>query len=652
MRSPGMQYYIRSSIPFFLIVLLGLAAPHVHAMAEPFETPEDIPHLVFFPVIHGPARANVVIAAAHIDSAISYEPDEAVMLWNIGSSAAHLAGWQIAANTRRVTIPLTSTLTLQPGQQLWCAAQADAFRHSFGFTPACEWDEDTDPDVPDLEGSLTIANAGGSLRLLDATGRAVDALLYGEASRPIEGWQGIAAQLYARGAIRESGQIWQRKHDPETGQPIDTDQASDWAGDLADLQWGRRVYFPGWIGLESADGRIPLQTYTEATTAIAVGPEGLYLPIAHALASASTSIDLSLYTFEHPQMAQVLIDTATRGVRVQLLLEGGPAGGISALQKWCVSRLVDAGAEVRYLSTLPDAPNGYRTRYNFLHAKYAVIDGNRAFNGTENFTWDAMPAHAGEVVGGRRGFYLFTDATPVVAELSRLFAHDWDADHSLDLFLYDPEHPKYGAPPPDFSMPELSVYEEIVAAPFGTAVSTFGPSSFGLVSAPENSLYPDAGLMDLLRQAGAGDEIVSWQLYEHAYWGDATSNAVADPNPRLQLIVEAARRGARVRLLLDAFFDSGDALRSNQATADYLNGLAASEGLDIQVRLGNPTGGGIHAKVVLVRLGDERWSAVGSLNGSEVSHKLNREVVLLVNHPAIYGRLLEVFLHDWALTTR
>jgi len=26
--------------------------------------------------------------------------------------------------------------------------------------------------------------------------------------------------------------------------------------------------------------------------------------------------------------------------------------------------------------------------------------------------------------------------------------------------------------------------------------------------------------------------------------------------------------------------------------------------------------------------------------------------VLLVNHPAIYGRLLEGFLHDWALTTR
>jgi cardiolipin synthase A/B len=38
---------------------------------------------------------------------------------------------------------------------------------------------------------------------------------------------------------------------------------------------------------------------------------------------------------------------------------------------------------------------------------------------------------------------------------------------------------------------------------------------------------------------------------------------------------------------------------------------------------------------------------VGSLNGGEVSHKLNREVVVMVDHPATYGRLAEVFGWDW-----
>jgi hypothetical protein len=72
------------------------------------------------------------------------------------------------------------------------------------------------------------------------------------------------------------------------------------------------------------------------------------------------------------------------------------------------------------------------------------------------------------------------------------------------------------------------------------------------------------------------------QLYEHKQWG------------------------ATVRLLLDSFFDDEDGLRSNRATAGYLHTLAQAEGLDLEVRLGNPTGGGIHAKLYLVRVGGKR----------------------------------------------
>jgi cardiolipin synthase A/B len=52
---------------------------------------------------------------------------------------------------------------------------------------------------------------------------------------------------------------------------------------------------------------------------------------------------------------------------------------------------------------------------------------------------------------------------------------------------------------------------------------------------------------------------------------------------------------------------------------------------------------------VLVRVGNEKWSAVGSLNGGETSYKLNREVVLLTDAAGIYDRLSAVFAWDWAL---
>ncbi len=104
-------------------------------------------------------------------------------------------------------------------------------------------------------------------------------------------------------------------------------------------------------------------------------------------------------------------------------------------------------------------------------------------------------------------------------------------------------------------------------------------------------------------------------------------------------------------MLLDSFFDEPEVNRSNQATFEYLAAIATAEGVDIAGAVGNPTGGGIHAKWLLAQGGGETWSAVGSLNGGETSYKVNREVVLLTDEPNVYERLFEVFLHNWALST-
>jgi cardiolipin synthase A/B len=39
----------------------------------------------------------------------------------------------------------------------------------------------------------------------------------------------------------------------------------------------------------------------------------------------------------------------------------------------------------------------------------------------------------------------------------------------------------------------------------------------------------------------------------------------------------------------------------------------------------------------------KQWGAGGSLNGGEVSHKLNREVALLTGMPGVFERLSELF---------
>ena len=106
-----------------------------------------------------------------------------------------------------------------------------------------------------------------------------------------------------------------------------------------------------------------------------------------------------------------------------------------------------------------------------------------------------------------------------------------------------------------------------------------------------------------------------------------------------------------MRILLDSFFDDPADQRNNAATVAYVRSLAEVEGLDLQAQLGNPTAGGIHAKLLLAHIGGRTWSAVGSLNGGEVSFKLNREVVLMLDSPAIYTRLHTVFDHDWQVSS-
>ncbi|MFN8491661.1 MAG: phospholipase D-like domain-containing protein [Caldilineaceae bacterium] len=603
---------------------------------------------VYLPLAWGAPSSRLLITGAYIDSTLSGEPDEAILLWNAGGSSQPLAGWRLTTATRQATFPVTSTLALKPGERLWCTAQASAFQTSFGEKPACEWAADTDRTVLKLDGKLTLPNSGGRLQLLNATGQVVDTFIYGDEQQPASGWTGVAAQLYTRGVLPSAGQVWQRKFNPQTGEPIDSDRAADWASDVADLDWGRRVRMPGWQGWGATDLAWPVSGSATTSVTVAVGPEGLYQPLANALATAAHSIDLSIYQLEHRELAQTLAAAAQRGVHVRVLLEGSPPGGITALQKWCVATVAGAGGEIRYSAVAEDAPKGYRTRYRFVHAKYGLIDQRLALVGTENLTYDSMPITQTVAVGGRRGFYLITAAAPVVTGLSQIFAVDWAPDRFFDLHPFDATHAKYGGPPADFTFPPLPAYA-VAQSPFRTPVTVAGTARFSVISAPENAMRPDAGLNALIRRAGAGDEILLEQLYENKNWGDSTSNPIADPNPRLQALIEAARRGARIRLLLDSFFDDSEVLRSNRATVDYVRALATAEGLDLDARAGNPTLGGIHAKIVLVRLGNERWSAVGSLNGGEISYKLNREVVVLTDLAGVYDRLAEVFAWDWGI---
>jgi hypothetical protein len=182
---------------------------------------------------------------------------------------------------------------------------------------------------------------------------------------------------------------------------------------------------------------------------------------------------------------------------------------------------------------------------------------------------------------------------------------------------------------------------------YSRPIAFVGHFPFEVVQAPENSLRDQDGLLGLLARAGAGDTLLIQQLQERAHWGVGGSDPLNDPNLRLEAYLAAARRGARVRLLLDSYFPADNEQLGNPSTCDYVNEIAHTEGLDLECRLGNPTGLGIHNKMILVEIEGKGWVHTGSLNGTELSAKGNREVALQVQSDAAYALLAELFWRDW-----
>jgi hypothetical protein len=585
----------------------------------------------------------LLISALLYDGIVTGEADEAFELYNPGEFSVQVAGWKVQSGTR--TAAFAAAMVLEPHASLWCAREAAAFRHSFGHLPDCEWGTDTDALVPNLVGgALTFANAGGALLLRRPDGTTSDALPYKAGILPPGSpWTGPNVLPYTpSSAFHEQGQILYRKLDEQTGLPLgDADAAADWASDGADVLTGRRVRYPGW-SLQRF--RQPLVSDEVATIQIFVSPDHGFEALAAHLASAAESIGFEGYTFESAPLGLLLAERAKAGVAVTVMLEGGPPGGVTDQQRWVVQQLSQAGARIYYMRS--NSRVGIHDRYAYQHAKVWLIDDRLALIGSENPSPDSFPNDdKGDGTVGRRGVYISTDADAVVGRVRDVM----DADTSTaqaDVWPYDPADPDLGAPSPGF-VPVLTSGGSQFPVRLPAPLSVHGSYHSELCQAPEHALRTRDCLLGLVNRVGRGDSLLIEQLDEPTYWGPSSGSAASDPNPRLDAYLAAARRGARVRILLDSFFDDLSSSRSNLRTEEYLTSVASAEGLDLQVRRRNPTGLGLHNKMVLAEVDGQGWAMVGSLNGGEASMKLNREVSLVVQSSEVYRYLEGMFWGDW-----
>lgn len=570
------------------------------------------------------------------------DTDEAVALRNVGPETADLSNWQLSDGATTAVLPPGASLL--PGQVAWLANEAVAFYHYFGFLP--DWETaDTHPAVPQLSGSWPgFSNSGDEVLLSNASAILADVLVYQAGDTGQIGWSGAAVQPYVvSGVFAEEGQILYRRREQTTGLPVpDTDSATDWAQMTGDVVNGRKVLYPGW----DLDTFFFTAQITEtAVLTIAIAPDNAYAAIVQEINAAQTSIQIETHTIENVALAEALISAVQRGVSVTLLLEGAPPGGLPDQEKYICQELESAGGQCWFM--VSDADADVYDRYRYLHAKFLLIDGRKVIISSENLSPNSLPNDdKSDGTWGRRGVVLITDAPGVVNHVQTIFDADFDPAAHTDLYRWAVTHTVYGPPPIGF-VPITVTGGTTYTVRYLTPTRLVDSFAFELVQSPENSLRDQDGLLGLVNQAGAGDVVWVQQLQERPYWGNTSSNAQDDPNPRLEAYIAAAQRGAEVRLLLDAFFDTPTDPTSNASTCLYINQIAQDEHLDMRCAVSNPSGLGIHNKMVLVQLDGVGYVHVGSINGTEQSSKGNRELALQVQSNDAYALLADLFNRDW-----
>ncbi|MGK5083798.1 phospholipase D-like domain-containing protein [Bdellovibrionota bacterium FG-1] len=368
-----------------------------------------------------------------------------------------------------------------------------------------------------------------------------------------------------------------------------------------------------------------------------------------AIRGAQHDLLLNIYELSSSDVADALLERIRAGVHVEIIEEGQPVGGVSAAGRGIQSQLAQA---MRAASTndhfyeMTSHARGKR-RFRYDHGKYAVIDGAHLLIGSENYSPTGNPEPGTQ---GNRGWEVFIHDAKIAQDYQMIFRNDarMDAGDLLDLTQDRP----LGQVDPsswdglwDSSVQNSENWIALASfeppfAPWDQPI-TLEAQTVTRVTSPDSSL---SGLLALIN--GAKQSLDIQQMTFASDWGKDGGQS-----PLLDAVVVAARRGVKVRVLLndDTVFDHPDhpGKHGNDTTVSFLTSVARSEKLDLSARIANIRQMGvsyIHNKGALV---DGARTLISSINWNENSVNHNREAAVVISSADVNRHYTTLFDNDW-----
>jgi cardiolipin synthase len=451
---------------------------------------------------------------------------------------------------------------------LTVARNASAYMLSHGRFPDFEWLASS-PEVPDVINShpLRMANSNDELVLIQ---------------------KGVVIQNVS----------WPKDVKPREGQ----------IHYLEGVIWDHRILMIG-------QSRLVPAVFRNVSVRTFVSPDCSKDVYSEIINRAKKTVFVNMYEFSSPEMGESLIAAKMRGVDVQVLIEGGPVGGISPSEKSLIWNINRSGIPViSMVSTRTEhAP------YRYDHAKYVVIDNTSLLLTSENFKNSGFPPKG---MSGNRGWGVYLEDPALAEYFTTLYTLD-SGSRSV--------------------VPYTGMVGDAEQATLDKHVPEYFPAQFeGATVTPV--IAPDTSyqIVDLLDSARTSIEI------EQAYIKNETPFTM---NPYLASAINASRRGVHVRVLLDSYWYNVEDTHDNDEMAALVNQISAAEHLPLEAKcidLSVSQVEKIHNKGVIV---DDKRVLVSSINWNSNSPNFNREAGVIIDHPGVARYFREVFDDDWTPMT-
>lgn len=359
------------------------------------------------------AFADQADAEGDLDGLMLYQVNpwdcEGVAVHNYGSTTVDMSDYTIQdmppGSSNEGTVSFERGLTVAPGETLVIASDVledNAFSQQDNVVVYGE-------DGVSATSRFNLANGGDDVYLVSGN-RVVDAVFYGSVKIQNEYWSGPTVEVSRDNWIQRVG-------------GTDTDTSMDWMQHM--------------VGGTNQPFDPELKFDAEVTPFLF--PESGGVPIYEQLENATESISIEMYQLGSKNVIALLSQKAAEGVEVKVLLEGDSLdGGVDPIQsaggQWL--NLIDNGGEVRLIGVGDD------NRFQFDHAKFAIIDGDTTIVTSENWTTENMngrldddPYDSG--TRGNRGWGAIVESPTYTDYMTNVFENDWSMEYGDVLPLTD-----------------------------------------------------------------------------------------------------------------------------------------------------------------------------------------------------------------------